>query len=200
MSWQKCKKQIATLLKKAVMWYFIIVFVATVLVFVSYIAIYSTGSDLYFYRTNSALEKGLIFLLGAINTYSGAVLYAINPPIVAALEHSLDKSLFYGECRVKNIVKSGTLLVWQVPNFKNELHVRGFLEDGTVVEKVCSTCVLNADNVAFTLKVKEYVPVETVFHKTPKYSEICAYLYLRAALKVEYLKEKVSQILQRLSA
>ncbi|GAB5047533.1 hypothetical protein [Thermodesulfovibrio sp. TK110] len=188
----KTKKNIKNFLKKFLIWHVILTVVFTTTMVSTHAVI--KGFDFEKKYKEPETNKVLIITIGVINVYTGWLLYAINPVLLAVIEHLYGDPMFYGECRVKNIIKNGILRVGTatVMGGREEFHVYGVNQNGQIVENVCSFCPKQM-KVHYEIKLQNYKPVETIFYdKTVSLSKVCSYAYLRAALKIEYLKERFS--------
>ncbi len=132
--------------------------------------------------------RGVQVYAAAINLLVGSsILYHISPPTVAAVEHIANKPIIYGDCRVKNIVRRGHMLVGYatLPEGGSMYHVRGITPNGEIYDKTCPNCLM--ENPDLTIGIKDYTVSETHLLKK-NYPAFAAYTYLRTALLINKIK------------
>jgi hypothetical protein len=160
-------KTIWTYIKVCVMTYIKMIPILLILTFVSFHA---------YKATKSATAKEL-------NLLAGKIVYTVGTPFLSIVENTLGYVITYGDCRVKNLISSGVLIVGKTTEIKSGqegYHLRSFTTDGREIENTCPTCYFT--KVSYGMAVKNNKILGVRWEKTPDISDITAYVYIRTAL------------------
>lgn len=133
------------------------------------------------------MGSGIIPYAAALNFLAGnSILYTICPPALAVVEHAVNRPIAQGDCRVKNLIPTGRLVVGyaSAPGIKSQYHVRGYAEDGGLYDRTCPGCSMGNPDIVLT--VRDFSVTDTKFH-TFAPQAVAAYAYLRTALIVKKL-------------
>lgn len=127
-------------------------------------------------------------LAGAtVNWISFQLVYTIAPYAVAMVEHTINRPIGYGDCRVKNLVPDGFLLTGRVRmpgTNKEEMHLRAVV-DGKNYDITCPTCEFVYYDMV--IRVKDYKVQEQKI-QVVNAATVINYIYIRTALLVQRLK------------
>lgn len=125
----------------------------------------------------------------AVNYLAGSLLYSSSPVLTAIVEHVLVEPIFYGPCRVVNVIftSTGTIAVGVARDSvtgKVEPHVRGYT-NRSVIDYTCPTC--DFISTWFSIAVENYKIKDYRIYSF-NYKSLTAFAYIRTALFVNELK------------